>query len=206
MYTTRLPRILVTRTSRALLSRPIIHCQQQAPKSTKQTLTEQLLDPNTILRNIVAIRTKGWSSAFSLGGAQPSAKERAAADDAFRHAQMTPREVVPPTTDVVDTHPKTERKALIRHALQQGNLSFGFSAGGLLFPYLIGVLYELHALGVITYGTKLGGASAGSIIAACYHAGLSRDQVIDRCLALVHDCRANGTRGRLGVYCDGMYR
>ena len=201
MYTSKLPRaFLVTRSAGRALSNPIAICSQQRPKSTKnqQSLTEQLLDPNTILRNIVAIRTKGWSSAFSPW-AQPTAKERAAADHAFQHSQMSPREVVPPNTDVVDTHPKAERKALIRQALQEGNLSFGFSAGGLLFPYLLGVLYELHALGVITSGTKLGGASAGSIIAACYHAGLSREQVIDHCLALVHDCRANGTRGRLGV-------
>ena len=38
-------------------------------------------------------------------------------------------------------------------ALRRGGhsaLGFGFSAGGLLFPYYIGVLYGLHDLGVIT--------------------------------------------------------
>lgn len=108
---------------------------QQHPKAAKSSKSS--FDPDVLLQNIVAIRTKGWSSAFSLWG-EPSAKDRAAADDAFRHAQMSPREVVSPNTDIVDSHPKAERKALIKKALQDGNLSFGFSAGGLLFPYLIG--------------------------------------------------------------------
>ena len=38
-------------------------------------------------------------------------------------------------------------------------LSFGFSAGGLLFPYYIGVIYRLHDLGVITRALVRGHAT-----------------------------------------------
>lgn len=34
--------------------------------------------------------------------------------------------------------------------IQPGSVGFGFSAGGLLFPYYIGVIEELHILGVLT--------------------------------------------------------
>ena len=43
-------------------------------------------------------------------------------------------------------HPAAE--ALLRGG--HPALGFGFSAGGLLFPYYIGVMYGLHDLGVIT--------------------------------------------------------
>ena len=46
--------------------------------------------------------------------------------------------------------------------------------------------------------TPLAGASAGSLIAACYHSGLSTETVTEACLVLADDCRVNGTRGRLG--------
>ena len=45
--------------------------------------------------------------------------------------------------------------------------------------------------------TRIGGASAGSLAAACYHSGLSEKTVTDACLVLCDDCRRNGTRGRL---------
>ncbi len=104
------------------------------PKSSKPST----FDPDVLLKNIVAIRTKGWSSAFNLFG-EASAKDRADAEDAYQHAQMSPAELVPPSTDIVDSHPRKQRKALIKQAMHDGNLSFGFSAGGLLFPYLIGM-------------------------------------------------------------------
>lgn len=143
-------------------------------------------------------------------------------------------------------HPAAEALRRGGHAA----LGFGFSAGGLLFPYYIGVMYGLHDLGVITRAsetlckactscfttarqprwitrpfqyatltqagaslhgllqsswwctvcaaeTRIGGASAGSLAAACYHSGLSEKTVTDACLVLCDDCRRNGTRGRL---------
>lgn len=47
--------------------------------------------------------------------------------------------------------------------------------------------------------TPLAGASAGSLITACHHSGLSVEQVTDACLVLADDCRRKGTRGRLGT-------
>ena len=47
--------------------------------------------------------------------------------------------------------------------------------------------------------TRLGGASAGALLVACHHSGLSMELVTDACLKLATDCRSNGTRGRLGV-------
>lgn len=84
-------------------------------------------------------------------------------------------------------------------AFQNNSLSFGFSAGGLLFSYYIGVVFGLHDLGVITRDTQIGGSSAGSLIAACYHSGLPQDVIIANCAKLAEDCRTNGTRGRLGL-------
>merc|ERR1719506_1415662 len=43
--------------------------------------------------------------------------------------------------------------------------SITFSPGGLLFPYYIGVGYELKRLGMITPTTPLAGSSAGAIVA-----------------------------------------
>lgn len=47
--------------------------------------------------------------------------------------------------------------------------------------------------------TPLAGASAGSLITACHHSGLSVDEVTNACLLLADDCRRQGTRGRLGT-------
>ncbi len=74
-------------------------------------------------------------------------------------------------------------------ALQAGSLGYGFSAGGLLFPYLLGVVSELGELGAIDERTNLAGASAGSLVVAVHRAGLSDSQVLDACLDLAEDCR-----------------
>ncbi len=47
--------------------------------------------------------------------------------------------------------------------------------------------------------TKIGGASAGSLIAACYHSGIGTKAATDACLLLAAELRNNGTRGRLKV-------
>lgn len=82
-------------------------------------------------------------------------------------------------------------------ALKAGSLGFGFSAGGMLFPYYIGVVEALEELGIMTEDTKIGGASAGSLIAACYHSGIGTKAATDACLLLAAELRNNGTRGRL---------
>lgn len=82
-------------------------------------------------------------------------------------------------------------------ALKAGSLGFGFSAGGMLFPYYIGVVEALEELGIITEDTKIGGASAGSLIAATYHSGIGSKAATEACLTLAAELRKNGTRGRL---------
>jgi hypothetical protein len=73
-------------------------------------------------------------------------------------------------------------------------LGFGFSAGGLLFPYFVGVASALKDLGVLVPGsTPLAGSSAGAIIAACVSSGMSTDRTMECCLALVQRLREGGT-------------
>lgn len=79
------------------------------------------------------------------------------------------------------------------------SVRFGFSAGGLLFPFYIGVVVGLSKAGYMSERTKLAGASAGSLIAACVNSGLSMDRVSVLCEELMEDCRVHGTRGRLGI-------
>ena len=41
-------------------------------------------------------------------------------------------------------------KPAVVDAFKNGSLGFGFSAGGLLYPYYVGVVQQLHDMGVIT--------------------------------------------------------
>lgn len=91
-----------------------------------------------------------------------------------------------------------EHKQLVQEAHKQGTLSFGFSAGGCLFPYFIGVASALRDANILTDTTQLAGASAGSLVSACIKSGMTLDQITDLCLKMMHDLRTNGTRGRLG--------
>ena len=43
----------------------------------------------------------------------------------------------------------------------------------------------------------MAGSSAGSLISAFYHAGMSPEVLMEGCLRVAEDCRAYGTRGRL---------
>ena len=92
-----------------------------------------------------------------------------------------------------------EHRGIVQQAAKEKNLSFGFSAGGLLFPFYVGVSAALQDAKILTNETKLGGASAGSLMAACVKSGMSMDEITEQCMRLMHDCRVNGTRGRLGV-------
>ncbi|GBF89775.1 patatin-like phospholipase domain-containing protein [Raphidocelis subcapitata] len=96
--------------------------------------------------------------------------------------------------------------AAARDAFENGTLGFGFSAGGLLFPYYIGVVQELTELGIIREGTPMAGASAGSLIVACARSGLPMSTILAACYDLADDCRANGTRFRLGPVLERVLR
>lgn len=79
----------------------------------------------------------------------------------------------------------------------ENDLGFGFSAGGLLFPYYIGLVSGLTAKGVIRPDTKLAGASAGSLIACLAKAGLSEEALMNATLDMARDLRQNGTVTRI---------
>ena len=73
---------------------------------------------------------------------------------------------------------------------------------GIYFPIRVlgfGQLVILLKLLFCAEDTKIGGASAGSLIAACYHSGIGTKAATDACLLLAAELRNNGTRGRLKV-------
>ncbi|GAX72636.1 hypothetical protein CEUSTIGMA_g92.t1 [Chlamydomonas eustigma] len=83
-------------------------------------------------------------------------------------------------------------------AVQKGTIGFGFSAGGLLFPYYVGIMLSLRdELNVLKPETPVAGASAGSLVAATAKSGISEGDLMQATLQLARDCRDNGTRFRL---------
>lgn len=69
-------------------------------------------------------------------------------------------------------------------------LAFAFAPAGLLFPYYIGVAYQLRALGLLTDSTPLGGSSAGAIVAAVVACGLDEHGVIASLGQLLEEVRS----------------
>ena len=61
-------------------------------------------------------------------------------------------------------------------------LGFGFSAGGLLFPYFVGNAVALKRLGLVNSETVFAGSSAGSLISACLVCDLEADELMDNLL------------------------
>ncbi|KAI8470390.1 MAG: acyl transferase/acyl hydrolase/lysophospholipase [Monoraphidium minutum] len=109
-----------------------------------------------------------------------------------------------PLSSVDPEEAAAEAAAAARAAFENDSLGFGFSAGGLLFPFYCGVVEELTSLGVIRENTPLAGASAGSLIVACARSGLPMSTILEACYALAADCRAKGTRFRLGPVLEGV--
>lgn len=68
-------------------------------------------------------------------------------------------------------------------------LAFAFAPAGLLFPYYIGVAYELNSLGLLRRESPLGGASAGAIVATALACGVTEAQVRNALAALLRDMR-----------------
>ena len=85
------------------------------------------------------------------------------------------------------------------HASKAANndIGFGFSAGGLLFPYYVGLVSGLMDQGVMVDSTKVAGASAGSLIAALSKSGVSEDVLVEATLELAANLRTKGTATRL---------
>ena len=68
-------------------------------------------------------------------------------------------------------------------------LAIAFTPGGLLFPFYVGVAYELRALRKLTPSTPLGGSSAGAIVATAVACGVSERRVRSGLADLVVDVR-----------------
>lgn len=83
-------------------------------------------------------------------------------------------------------------------AYREKSLGFGFSAAGLLFPYHLGVVKFLSENHIIAPGAPMAGASAGSLIAACYNAGIKVEVITELFLLLANDLRTGGAFRRMG--------
>ena len=76
----------------------------------------------------------------------------------------------------------------------------GFSGGGLLFPYYLGVIAALRAHGRLhPTGPSLpcAGSSAGSLAAALAVSGVDTSLIAQKLSEYLHDLRTRGTPGRM---------
>lgn len=80
--------------------------------------------------------------------------------------------------------------ALLTFGAARPPLAFAFSPGGLLFPYYIGVAYELKSKGVLKPTSPLGGSSAGAIVAAALACSVGESEVCDGLRELLNDFRS----------------
>ncbi|UPR00725.1 PNPLA domain-containing protein [Chloropicon primus] len=76
-------------------------------------------------------------------------------------------------------------------------LGFGFSAGGLLFPYFVGNAVALKRLGLVSDETVFAGSSAGSLISACLVCDLSAEELMGNLLEMYRQLREEGTVGNV---------
>ncbi|KAF8064606.1 HEBP2 [Scenedesmus sp. PABB004] len=90
------------------------------------------------------------------------------------------------------------KRAAVQQAFINGSLGFAFSAGGLVFPYYVGLVSRLVDAGVLSRPSQLAGSSAGSLIAASFNAGLDMATVERSMIEFGEDCLKHGTRYRLG--------
>eukprot|EP00200_Dunaliella_tertiolecta_P011345 CAMPEP_0202370470 /NCGR_PEP_ID=MMETSP1127-20130417/2068_1 /ASSEMBLY_ACC=CAM_ASM_000462 /TAXON_ID=3047 /ORGANISM="Dunaliella tertiolecta, Strain CCMP1320" /LENGTH=371 /DNA_ID=CAMNT_0048966427 /DNA_START=96 /DNA_END=1211 /DNA_ORIENTATION=- len=99
-----------------------------------------------------------------------------------------------------------ERKRLraerVQNALQAGRMGLGFSAGGFLYGYHLGVLWELTRLKILpppghAGALKMAGSSAGSLAIVTYACGLDVEVATQAMLSFAEDCRRHGTHKRI---------
>jgi len=76
-------------------------------------------------------------------------------------------------------------------------LGFGFSAGGLLFPYFVGNAAALKRLGLVKQDTVVTGASAGSLIGSFLVCDVDLQQLMDASLEMYEELREKGTVGNV---------
>lgn len=70
------------------------------------------------------------------------------------------------------------------------SLGFAFSPAGLLFPYYVGIGFQLKELGLIKQSSPVGGSSAGSIVAAALACGVPERDVLAALQELLVEVRA----------------
>jgi hypothetical protein len=103
------------------------------------------------------------------------------------------------------SRPVVERSGKIYSSGAEANsLAFAFSPAGLLFPYYVGVAFQLKELGLIKQSSPLGGSSAGSIVAAAIACGVPERDVLAALQELLEEVRAGeglnpALRKQLGV-------
>ena len=97
------------------------------------------------------------------------------------------------TTDALAPRPSTRRLGNVVAKASKPKLGFSFSPGGLLFPYYIGLAYELQRSGIITPTSPLGGSSAGAIVAGALACGIPEDEVIEALRRLAAEYRDGGS-------------
>lgn len=98
-------------------------------------------------------------SHFGPGGSSPRTPHNDGGSTPFSHS----------------SHPAIE-------AFRAWQLGFGFSGGGFLFPWHLGVVTELKDMGVINHQTQLAGASCGAIIVTCVNSGLDLHDLVGELL------------------------
>ncbi|PNW85631.1 hypothetical protein CHLRE_03g195500v5 [Chlamydomonas reinhardtii] len=139
-----------------------------------------------------------WSSASSPNGSMDGEPTRSGTEDEPRGGGGGGS-----SGDEGSTEDKKRRAQArleqVKRGLEAGTLGFGFSAGGFLYPYHLGVLWELHELDILKdYKVQMAGASAGSLAVATYNCGLEPEKATQALHEFAENCRANGTRYRLG--------
>lgn len=71
-------------------------------------------------------------------------------------------------TDQADVQPHILDFASPAEAWQHGKLTLGFSGGGFLLPYHLGVFHSLAKMGIVSSATPMAGSSAGSLVSMLY--------------------------------------
>jgi hypothetical protein len=123
----------------------------------------------------------GSSGATTATSSSPTSSSSSSSSTATSSGTLGSRDDNSSMSDAVPTGSGTTARiagkdpakhARIRQAFADGSLAFGFSAGGLMFPYYVGVVSALEEMGVLKRQGQLAGASAGSLVAAAFNSGL----------------------------------
>lgn len=101
----------------------------------------------------------------------------------------------------VQQHPQQQRQECrgspAVEAWEQGQLTLGFSGGGFLLPYHLGVYHSLEKMQIVSQATPMAGSSAGSLVVGGIKAGISLQQQMDSFLEVAHAAKEGGVQGRL---------